>query len=198
MSDELKECREVFEKDFPHADLRRCPIVAGSYYTAGTEDMWVAFQAAWNRRAPAQVAAGLSGLPDVVKFLLGEGELDGAWYGDPRPVGAPPFWWRKPLREVFARAIEAKVQAAAPVAKQWQPIETAPKDEFVWLYEEGRGVWIGRFDYVGDGCLWGNSYGSVYLRKDQWLGDNEIDDDYKPTRWMPLPAPPSDSLGGEG
>lgn len=37
---------------------------------------------------------------DVVKFLLGEGTLNGVNYGE-RPGNKPPFWWRIPLREKF-------------------------------------------------------------------------------------------------
>lgn len=34
---------------------------------------------------------------DIVRFLLGEGALDGKWYGD-RDPGQPAYWWRGPLR----------------------------------------------------------------------------------------------------
>lgn len=37
---------------------------------------------------------------EVLKFLLGESELDGDWYGE-RPIGKGAFWWRKQLREAF-------------------------------------------------------------------------------------------------
>lgn len=37
---------------------------------------------------------------DIIKFLLGEGSLNGVWYGDPRPDNEKGnFWWRKYLRE---------------------------------------------------------------------------------------------------
>lgn len=41
-------------------------------------------------------------IPQVIKYLLGEDELDGAWFGDQPPEGMRKFWWRKALREVFA------------------------------------------------------------------------------------------------
>lgn len=34
--------------------------------------------------------------------------------------------------------------------------------------------------------LWGNCYGNIN-------GEAEVDDDYKPTHWQPLPAPPNKS-----
>lgn len=37
----------------------------------------------------------------VFKFLLGEGELEGCWYGDPF-IGRKPYWWREHLREALA------------------------------------------------------------------------------------------------
>lgn len=38
-------------------------------------------------------------LPAVIKFLLGEGTLNGKWYG--QTVAGTPFWWRKELRKLF-------------------------------------------------------------------------------------------------
>ena len=39
---------------------------------------------------------------EVVRFLLGEGQLDGRWFGDDPPTtakGRPkPYWWRSYLR----------------------------------------------------------------------------------------------------
>ena len=35
---------------------------------------------------------------DVVRFLLGEGPLDGLWFGDLSPDLRGAFWWRNPLR----------------------------------------------------------------------------------------------------
>jgi hypothetical protein len=35
---------------------------------------------------------------EVIAFLLGEGELDGKWFGSGNPEGKAPFWWRTKLR----------------------------------------------------------------------------------------------------
>ena len=42
-------------------------------------------------------------LDAVMAFLLGEGSLDGYWFGDSPPAGRGPYWWRKQLREAAAR-----------------------------------------------------------------------------------------------
>jgi regulator of replication initiation timing len=36
----------------------------------------------------------------IIKFLLGEGELDGVNYGE-RPGNKPMYWWRTELRKEF-------------------------------------------------------------------------------------------------
>lgn len=40
---------------------------------------------------------GKEGNDDIIKFLLGEGELNGMWFGD--KIKGQPFWWRKYLKE---------------------------------------------------------------------------------------------------
>ena len=48
-------------------------------------------------------------MPPVVKFLLGEGELDGCWFGQTQPVGAiGPYWWRKYLREAWRNRCQSQ------------------------------------------------------------------------------------------
>lgn len=45
-------------------------------------------------------------MSDVFKFLLGEGPLDGAWFGE-RPKGERgDFWWRKHLRAEVERLMK--------------------------------------------------------------------------------------------
>jgi hypothetical protein len=61
----------------------------------------------------------------------------------------------------------------------------------VWLYEPGRGMWIGSREDTGDGWLWGNYHGSIWHNGVKWTGDSEQDDDYQPTQWIPLPDLPS-------
>lgn len=66
----------------------------------------------------------------------------------------------------------------------------------VWLYEPERGVWIGERADDADGWLWGNCYGSEFWSEESgswWASDNEVDDDYQPTHWHPLPAPPGEA-----
>ena len=41
---------------------------------------------------------------DILKFLLGEGSLDGVWYGDKHPTEQGMFWWRKHLRQYLEQA----------------------------------------------------------------------------------------------
>lgn len=40
---------------------------------------------------------------DVMKFLLGEGPLDGVWFGDKHPTEKGAFWWRKHLRQFITQ-----------------------------------------------------------------------------------------------
>jgi hypothetical protein len=40
---------------------------------------------------------------DVMKFLLGEGPLDGVWFGYPHPTERGMFWWRKYLRQYITQ-----------------------------------------------------------------------------------------------
>lgn len=71
---------------------------------------------------------------------------------------------------------------------EWIAIEdNLPEfDQPVWFYPQGI---IGcRCDCGDEGYLWGNSYGMFWRGKDNvWQCDGEVDDDYQPTHWMPLP-----------
>lgn len=61
---------------------------------------------------------------------------------------------------------------------EWQPIETAPKDGRVilaWWSEE----YMETIRYHDGEWVWSHDY-------DSW------NDNFKPTHWMPRPAPPSD------
>lgn len=46
---------------------------------------------------------------EVVRFLLGEGKLDGMWFGDKPPTtkaGRPrPYWWRSELRDATEKLL---------------------------------------------------------------------------------------------
>lgn len=56
---------------------------------------------------------------------------------------------------------------------EWQPIETAPKDVWILLYEEGL-IWPGGFE----------------SEESRWHCPHP-DFDGNPTHWMPLPSPPT-------
>jgi hypothetical protein len=58
----------------------------------------------------------------------------------------------------------------------WQPINTAPKDEDIWLL----------------GCVAGSKLPAPmsYDPDDGWFPLNGIFKNWKPTHWMPIPTPP--------
>jgi hypothetical protein len=73
--------------------------------------------------------------------------------------------------------------------------QTPPEGIPVWLFQHDRvSPWVGAYEYCGDdpgGWFYGNTYGSEYWDGSNWKAfDNEWDDEYRPTHWMPLPDPP--------
>ena len=66
---------------------------------------------AWNTRSTQPPAVGVDvsdEMVEVVKFLLGEGPLRGAWFGEEPPDALGPmprYWWRKDLSKTFAAAL---------------------------------------------------------------------------------------------
>lgn len=79
----------------------------------------------------------------------------------------------------------------------WQPIETAPKDEFILLYEDGMmrcGLWEnGGWHPAEIPVLIDKSENMIVSRELQALrGERLILSGfvYEPTHWMPLPEPP--------
>lgn len=62
----------------------------------------------------------------------------------------------------------------------------------VWLALEDGSMIIGGRGLDGDDWLWCNAYNTQYLDKlGNWCCTNlEFDDEYLPTHWQPLPAPP--------
>ena len=36
---------------------------------------------------------------DIQRFLMGNGPLEGVWFGDPHPTRKEQFWWREVIRE---------------------------------------------------------------------------------------------------
>jgi Lar family restriction alleviation protein len=103
-----------------------------------------------------------------------------------------------PTEETDEEAIEAwnrlglsRSATAAPTAEQaeavreWQPIETAPKDGTeVWAFngEQARMLW-------SEGQEW-----ALWVWADQLLADADPEPE-QPTHWMPLPAAPASSTG---
>lgn len=73
---------------------------------------------------------------------------------------------------------------------QWQPIETAPKDESgILLKTEYEGIVIG---YYGEACYRGNPI-KLWMAED-WNADfcGCSPEKIEPTHWMPLPEPPKE------
>ncbi|GEM_PF-2878386 len=58
-----------------------------------------------------------SGLEVVARFLLGEGEMDGCWFGDEHPSGKR-LWWRQHLRAAMADAERALSERDAEIQRQ--------------------------------------------------------------------------------
>jgi hypothetical protein len=52
--------------------------------------------------AAAALERGVWVPEEMVKFLLGEGDLDGVWFGEEKPGVIGRFWWRKQLRNAAA------------------------------------------------------------------------------------------------
>lgn len=137
----------------------------------------------------------LDDYPDVIKFLLGEGQLDGLSFGEFPDNGEKykrRYWWRKALREAW-------VNRAALQAQQWQPIETAPKDKWLILgYYNIAGKWrTVRGNWFDDGDLFDDNEEPIH-GDEGWYETAENANDLpnvwpiNPTHWMPLPAAPKE------
>ncbi len=84
--------------------------------------------------------------------------------------------------------------AAAALAPQWQPIESAPADELVvvcWLDDEGtENPERHEFDYIEDG-MWVNHANLVEHAQAVAQPGSRVPKDHAPYQWwMPLPDPP--------
>lgn len=155
--------------------------------------------AAWNRRAAIQQAAGA--VPEgcrIVPMEPSKAMLDRAVAFALNVSLGGSYGWTDYMRDLYARMLSAVPSKAGssvhlvPCAG-WLPIETAPDETPVWLVSEGGNIWIGERCWDGDGWMWGNCYLSIYQRADHtWASsDCEVDDDYQPVKWMPLPPPPA-------
>lgn len=69
----------------------------------------------------------------------------------------------------------------------WQPIESAPTDGTCVLVAEGAAVGEARCYSEGEGWYWAGN-----APTDSWGGR------VYPTHWMPLPEPPSQTVGAVG
>ncbi len=110
---------------------------------------------------------------------------------------------RKQLQTASARITGDKdrreSQSSAPTEPQWQPIETAPKDETeILIYAHGMAIqarfYPGEWSHSIDGDEWD---GPVWFAFDDAISF-EVEDCGKDgmhhgpvTHWMPLPAPPA-------
>lgn len=70
----------------------------------------------------------------------------------------------------------------------WQPISTAPKDG-TWILAIIAGFWEMNIPYIPDVVSWNDESGGWNFCEEE----GEIDKDWKPTHWMPLPEPPKDT-----
>lgn len=88
--------------------------------------------------------------------------------------------------EIQAR-MEAYAAAKVREAQRWQPIETAPKDGTVVMVCNEDGTWIAKYVPIyPSGCRAENPWFSLMLNHDHLRKVRS----YRPTHWMPLPAPP--------
>lgn len=88
------------------------------------------------------------------------------------------------MRVQAAKAAIAAIPAPATVSAGWQPIETAPKEIDILVFNEALdysfgSIQIGQIDHGGE---W-NFLSEMSLE--------DCDDDFLPTHWMPLPAAPT-------
>lgn len=104
---------------------------------------------------------------EVMKFLLGEGPLDGVWFGEKHPTEKGSFWWRKYLRDELTKP------EVVAVPKRWRPIETAPKG-FHLVSGHGGKQFI------------------AFFNGKRWLRQSLMKPIVGLTHWMPLPTPPVD------
>lgn len=77
---------------------------------------------------------------------------------------------------------------------QWQPIETAPRGNWIIVtngHSAEPACWVDQADdhgHVG-WCGAGTSYGGILYELHYELG-------FEPKHWMPLPSPPTPEAGG--
>jgi hypothetical protein len=90
-------------------------------------------------------------LDEIIAFLLGEGELNGRWFGEePPPAYRGMFWWRTELRAAWnRRAVPAA--AGEGEAGQWtQAALDKVREEAAILRARGRAAPASRDEGVSD------------------------------------------------
>lgn len=90
-----------------------------------------------------------------------------------------PFEMRKVCDALMTDLARARSDARAKVAEQWLPIESAPKNKWIWCchFDARLNQWF-YYEAVtstDDGLSWENNYG----------------ESCSPTHWQPLPPPPT-------
>lgn len=82
---------------------------------------------------------------EIARFLLGEGPLEGVWFGEPHPSGLA-FWWRRNLKShiVNAQAAERYPEAHHPCDRCGEEVYFAEGDERGRCFNDGCGGWANR------------------------------------------------------
>lgn len=110
-------------------------------------------------REKQQAAPGFVMVPvEVVKFLTGEGPLDGLWFGEhPFGLGGGKYWWRNHLPA--ARPLTAS--PTAPSAEASEPVRDEPKSLNAKIADQLR-----PFLKPGDKVIWREAF--------RWHDDNGV------------------------
>ena len=84
---------------------------------------------------------------------------------------------------VITEALQASIEASEEIqdlakAKEWQPIDTAPEQILVMVWQKYNNEW---------GIWWGHKVANDWFVKfgNEWLQS-------QPTHWRPLPQPPKE------
>lgn len=115
-------------------------------------------------------------------------------------------WWKESDKSDFVevtinKSIKCAAEKAwyASLAKQWQPIETAPRDATAVLLM--RNIWPGTKSGKAEKCNGHNTYVAEWWANDEgedgkWVcymdAVSDPDCPIQPTHWMSLPEPPKE------
>jgi hypothetical protein len=102
-------------------------------------------------RGLADRLEGKSSQSEVIAFLLGEGPLDGVWFGDPHPTEKGAFWWRKHLRGaagVTAPSGTDRLMAMAEEIRELCQTGASDSDIIDWLEKASLALGV---DVPGEG-----------------------------------------------